>query len=193
MTAQLSVTGCDRLDVPARQDLSHELRRRRLHRDRRHVDGPVPSAVQDRHGRARGHDRVARPGAGRGRLVQPSRGRHVQRQRHDLGNRELHHCHLLGPRLGLGDGDRDLSRQRGQCQLHGLLRIALRHDPKTATSASLGAGRVVLQAHRCRGAVAGGIDTAARDRCLGAVRAGIRNRRRTRADADRRPHPRTRR
>ncbi len=119
--------GCDRLDVPARQDLSHELRRCRLHRDRRHVDGRVPSAVQDRHGRSRGHDRRRRPGAGRGRLVQPSRGRHVQRQRHDLGNRELHHCHLLGPDSGSATVT-DLSRQRGQRQLHGLLRTALRHD-----------------------------------------------------------------
>ena len=30
-----------------------------------------------------------------------------------------------GPRLWLGDGHRDLSRQRGQCQLHGLVRTAL--------------------------------------------------------------------
>ena len=63
--------GCDRLHVPARQDLSDELRRRRLHRDRRLVDGRVPPAVQDRHRRARGHDGDARPRAGRRRLVQP--------------------------------------------------------------------------------------------------------------------------
>ena len=93
--------GRDRLDLSARQDVPDELRRRRLHGDRRLVDGPVPPAVQDRHRRAGGHDGDARPGAGRRRLVQPSGDRHVQRQRHrPRGSRAARRATYSGPDSG---------------------------------------------------------------------------------------------